>query len=89
VLGAFRDVEDALAKLHWLGAQAQDQAEAVRAANATLDLALFRYRSGAADYIEVTTAQTDSLNAARALVTIHAQQAQARVDLVRALGGGL
>ncbi|MBU6207206.1 MAG: efflux transporter outer membrane subunit [Alphaproteobacteria bacterium] len=89
VLGAFRDVEDALARLRWLAAQTQDQSEAVRGANATLDLALFRYRSGAADYIEVTTAQTDSLNAERALVTLHVQQAQARVDLVRALGGGL
>ena len=88
VLTALREAEDALARTHGLAAQTAHQAEAARAAEATLELALFRYRSGAADYIEVTTAQAEALTAARALVAAHAQQAQAAVDLVRALGGG-
>jgi multidrug efflux system outer membrane protein len=88
VLTALREAEDALARTHGLATQTDHQTEAARAAEATLELALFRYRSGAADYIEVTTAQTEALNAERALVAVHAQQAQAAVDLVRALGGG-
>lgn len=87
VLTAFQDVEDALAKLRNLQAEVQNQHEAARAAQATLDLALIRYHDGAATYLDVVIAQTAALDAGRAEVALRTRLLQTHVDLVRALGG--
>jgi len=87
VLTAFREVEDDLALGRQLAAQEQDQRQAVRAAERTRDLSLIRYRDGAADYLEVVTAQTAALDAERALLQVHARRLDVAADLVRALGG--
>ncbi|MBI0476351.1 efflux transporter outer membrane subunit [Sphingomonas sp. MA1305] len=89
VLTAFREVEDALASQRLLAAQERDQRAAAEAAERTRELALVRYRDGAADYLEVVTAQTAALDAERALLTVRSQQLQTATDLVRALGGGV
>ncbi|WP_243693737.1 efflux transporter outer membrane subunit [Sphingomonas sp. BK235] len=87
VLTAFREVEDALASQRLLAAQERDQRAAAEAAEHTRELALIRYRDGAADYLEVVTAQTAALDAERALLTVRSQQLQTATDLIRALGG--
>jgi multidrug efflux system outer membrane protein len=87
VLTAFREVEDDLAAERLLAVQESDQAEAARAATRTRDLALIRYRDGAADFLEVVTAQTGSLDAQRALLEIRTQRLSTAVDTIRALGG--
>ena len=58
------------------------------AAQQAVDLATIRYRQGAVNYLEVTSAQTASLQAQRDLVTISVNRLRASVGLIRALGGG-
>ena len=87
VLTAFREVEDDLAAGRHLIDQERNQREAVAAAERTRDLALTRYRDGAADYLEVTIAQTAALDAERALLDTRSRQLGVATDTVRALGG--
>ena len=87
VLTAFREVEDDLASQRLLAHEERDQREAAQAADQTRDLALIRYRDGAADYLEVATAQTAALDAERALLQVRTQQMTTAVDTVRAAGG--
>lgn len=87
VLGAFQDVEDAVAAMHHLETQASAQGEAAQAAQRTSEIALSRYRDGAADYLEVVTAQTDALDAQRSWISVQTARMRANVAYVRAMGG--
>lgn len=88
VLDAFRQVEDELTLANRLAVAEARQQEAVDAAVATDKLATQRYTEGAADYLEVVTAQTAELQARQSDVTLRTQRLVASIDLVRALGGG-
>ncbi|WP_294332871.1 efflux transporter outer membrane subunit [uncultured Sphingomonas sp.] len=87
VLTAFREVEDDLAAGRHLIDQERNQREAAAAAERTQDLAMTRYRDGAADFLEVTIAQTAALDAERTLLAIRARQLGVATETVRALGG--
>jgi NodT family efflux transporter outer membrane factor (OMF) lipoprotein len=88
VLGAFQEVEDNLALIHWLGTEETHESAAVTAAQRTLDSAFDLYRQGASSYLEVVTAQTALLQAQQTAIDVQARQLEAEVGLARALGGG-
>lgn len=87
VLTAFGEVEDDLALARRMSAQIGHQRTATDAARRAEDLALERYRDGAADYLEVVTAQTASLGAQRTLIELQTRRLILAADLVRAQGG--
>lgn len=87
-LGAFQDVEDALATLHYLDKAQSAQDQAVKSAAGTSAIALDRYIKGAATYLDVTTAQESLLRDQQSALSLRTQRLTASVALARALGGG-
>jgi len=88
VLGAFEDVEDNLAALRILEAEAREQDEAVRAAERSLALTTNQYRAGIVSYLNVVIAQTAALTSEQTAVGIRGRRLNASVLLIKALGGG-
>jgi NodT family efflux transporter outer membrane factor (OMF) lipoprotein len=88
VLQAYQDVEDNLAALRQLALESQTQTDAVNATNTALQQAQYRYRAGAATYLEVAVAETNALQAQLAAVSIQTRRLTAGVLLIKALGGG-
>jgi NodT family efflux transporter outer membrane factor (OMF) lipoprotein len=87
VLTAFQDVEDNLASLRILAAEATVQASAVKAADHSLELTINRYEAGASNYLDVVVIQAVALNNQRTAVDISTRRIAASVRLVKALGG--
>jgi NodT family efflux transporter outer membrane factor (OMF) lipoprotein len=88
VLNAFQQVEDSLANLRLLQEALQRQSAAVQAANHAETMATSLYRDGATNFLDVVVAQTASLQAQQAALTLQTRELQSSVALIRALGGG-
>jgi multidrug efflux system outer membrane protein len=88
VLSAFQEVEDQLAAQHWLQAQLEAEAAALKAAQRTLEIANNRYKAGLVTYLEVAAAQSSTLDLERTFVELRGEKLVAAVGLIRALGGG-
>jgi NodT family efflux transporter outer membrane factor (OMF) lipoprotein len=88
VLIAYREVEDNLAALRQLQQESVSEAAAMTATAKALQQAQYRYKAGLVTYLEVATAETASLQAQLATVTIQLRRMNASVLLVKALGGG-
>ena len=88
VLSAFQDVEDNLATLRVLANEAGQQDRAVKAAEKSLELALYQYRGGITAYLQVITAQSAALANEVTQVQLLSRRMTASVALVKALGGG-
>lgn len=88
VLTAYREAEDSLAAVRQLDLQSISQQAAEAAATRALDQARRQYDSGLVTYLSVVTAQTAQLQARQAGVNIEVARLNARVQLLRALGGG-
>ena len=88
VLVAYQEVEDQLAALRVLSAEAQSEADAVAAAKGAVEIATNRYTAGLVGYLDVLVAQTTLLANERVAAQISGQRMVGTVALVRALGGG-
>lgn len=89
LVGALREVVDALQGARSLDAQLVSTQQARDAAQAALSLATQRYRAGLATQLDVLAAQQPLLRIDQQLATLRAQRLNAAIDLDRALGGGL
>jgi multidrug efflux system outer membrane protein len=87
VLGAFQDVENALADLHTLSDQADAQERATTAALQALQLSQNQYGKGAVNFLDVLDAERTLLADERTSVQLLGQRLQATVLLIKALGG--
>jgi len=88
VLKAGGEVVNALVQLDKLKAQQQISSNRVDTLHKAIGNATLLFRSGLADYLEVLTAQSNSLSAELTLADIQRQRLSAAVELYRALGGG-
>jgi NodT family efflux transporter outer membrane factor (OMF) lipoprotein len=88
VLGAFQEVEDALASQRILAREIVVQREAVASARQALVIVTNEYKAGTVGYVNVLTAQTTAFSAEQKLASLAGQRMVSSVGLVKALGGG-
>lgn len=88
VLDSFREVEDALVKLHVLEQEAGVQQAAVNSARESLQRINNQYQAGIIDYNSVVSVQTSTLSNERNALTLLGNRLIASVQLIVALGGG-
>ena len=88
VLGAFREVEDALADLRELALQEELTARVLAAVRSRLANAEARRKAGLANENELTLARRDETLAARTLSMVVWERRQVAVRLAAATGGG-
>jgi len=88
VLVAFREVQDALTATRWIALESEAQSRALAAARRAAARAHTRYDAGYVSYLEVIDAERTVLLLERATAQLSARQLNARVALIKALGGG-
>ncbi|ANI90291.1 RND transporter [Arachidicoccus ginsenosidimutans] len=88
VVGAVTDVSNSLVQLNKLSEQEKIASSQVATLARATDNASMLYKSGMANYLEVITAQNNSLQAQLNLASTHCQQLIAAVSLYKSLGGG-
>ncbi|WP_457818142.1 TolC family protein, partial [Staphylococcus aureus] len=87
-LNAVGEVSDALVSNESLKVQEQKATEQVTTLKNGIKSAEMLYKGGMANYLEVITAQGNSLQAELNLASVKRQRLSSIVDLYRALGGG-
>ncbi len=88
VLTALQQVEDAMSALRILENEAKQVAEAVSAAQQSLDISIAQYKAGVVSSLQVITAQATLLQSQRSAVDIVTRRLVASAQLIQALGGG-
>jgi outer membrane protein, multidrug efflux system len=89
VLNAVTEVSDELIKIEKLKQQYDISRDRVNTLQQAVKNANLLFKSGMATYLEVITAQSNSLQSELELTTLKTAQLNATVELYRALGGGL
>ena len=88
VLNAVRDVEDALADIHFIAKQRNALDQSVESSRHATDLAHKRFIVGQSNYTDVIVAEETELVAERAQSQARGQSLYASVRLIKAMGGG-
>lgn len=88
VLAAFQNVEDNLAALRILEAEARVEDEAVKSARQSVVVYTNQYKAGTASALDVITVQATALADERSAITILGSRMTDSVLLIEALGGG-
>ena len=88
VLTALQQVEDNLAGLRILSAEAQVEQDAVGEATQAAQIALNEYNAGTVDFTTVAAAQVTELTNRETALGINTSQLTSSVALIQALGGG-
>ncbi len=88
VLGAFREVEDALVAFRTFREQMTQLELQAKSLSTAVELAQVRYESGRSGYLEVVNAQQELFAAELALANARAQCAVAYAAVYQAVGGG-
>ena len=88
VLTAIQQVEDNLAALKILQEEVEVQQRAVDAANEAVKLTVNQYEAGTVSYLNVMTAQANSLTNQITNAQLQGTRISAAVNLITALGGG-
>jgi outer membrane protein, multidrug efflux system len=88
VLAAFQEVEDGLSETQRLATEDTQEHEASDQAGQALSISTMLYKDGLDNYLSVSVAQVQALDAQLTEVRLRIRQTQAAVSLIRALGGG-
>ncbi len=88
VLTAFKEAEDNLVAIKQLEQENTSQTAATEAAEKALTQAQDRYKGGIATYLDVVVSQNTALQAELASNDILTRRINARIALIKALGGG-
>ena len=88
VLTAFAEVEDQLAAQRLLAEEWDGENAALETSRHALEIANNRYKSGLITYLDVATAQTDTLTHESAVVDLEGARLVAAINLIKALGCG-
>jgi len=88
VLSAFTEVQDALYAEHLLADQWVAENAALESSQQALTIANNRYHYGLDIYLDVATAQTDTLTHESAIAQLSGERLVATINLVKALGSG-
>jgi multidrug efflux system outer membrane protein len=88
VITSFREVEDALAAVHYLADEEAARRDAAVQARRAYELAETQYRAGFVDFLSVLNAQTSVFQQQDILAQTELARLTAAVDLFKALGGG-
>ncbi len=87
VLTAFQEVEDNLVAAASLEEQIVLQADALKAAERSLDIANNQYQAGIVSYLNVVTAQATALSSERTMLDLRNRRLVATAQLLKNLGG--
>jgi len=88
LVGALREVADAVTSRRQLAVQTTDARASLVDAEGAFQIAQLRYRGGLSTFLDVLSAEQNVLTARRSLADIDSRRFTLDVALVRALGGG-
>lgn len=88
LINAVHDVAAQISALKSLQKQVDQQQQSIRIAHEAFDLAMQRYHGGLGNYVDALTVEQQLYSGEMRLASLHAQQIDASVLLVQALGGG-